>query len=79
MEAHPGSRSPGPPLLPQLPPLPRYPAFKIREGTFHASVDFVQALADISSGLVDVFPLFDRQKALKEVGGLGVGTMPLWA
>eukprot|EP00850_Spirogloea_muscicola_P013514 SM000092S24482 [mRNA] locus=s92:267129:274309:+ [translate_table: standard] len=48
------------------PPLPKYPSFHIRKGTFHATLDFYKALCDISSGLVDVFPLSDRQKALKE-------------
>lgn len=49
------------------PPMPRYPSFNIRKGTFHASLDFIKALSDISSGLVHVFPLPDRKKALQEV------------
>ncbi|KAJ7543072.1 hypothetical protein O6H91_09G024200 [Diphasiastrum complanatum] len=48
------------------PPLPKYPYFHIRKGTYHATLDFVQSLCDISSGLIDVFPMEDRRKALHE-------------
>eukprot|EP00897_Mesotaenium_endlicherianum_P006775 jgi/Mesen1/6125/ME000313S05253 len=47
------------------PPLPRYPAFSIRKGTFLATLDFVKALCDVSTNLVNVFQ-GDRHKALKE-------------
>ncbi|EFJ06373.1 hypothetical protein SELMODRAFT_269945 [Selaginella moellendorffii] len=48
------------------PPLPRYSSFHIRKGTYHATLDFVRSLCDIASGLVDVFPMEDRRKALHE-------------
>eukprot|EP00249_Psilotum_nudum_P024190 c29117_g1_i1 orf=1076-3994(-) len=48
------------------PPLPKYSSFHLRKGTYHATLDFVQSLCDISSGLVDVFPMEDRRKSLHE-------------
>ncbi|CAM6090465.1 unnamed protein product [Calypogeia fissa] len=48
------------------PPLPRHSTFKIRKGSYHATLDFVQSLCDTSTGLADVFPLEDRRKSLQE-------------
>lgn len=50
------------------PRLPKHPSFSIRQGIIHATQDFVRALCDASSGLVDVFPMADRQVALRQVG-----------
>lgn len=49
------------------PPLPRHSTFKIRKGTYHATLDFVQSLCDTSTGLADVFPTEDRRISLHEV------------
>ncbi|KAL2621684.1 hypothetical protein R1flu_001889 [Riccia fluitans] len=48
------------------PPLPRNSTFRIRKGTYHATLDFVQSLCDTSTGLADVFPTEDRRKSLLE-------------
>lgn len=48
------------------PPLPKYSFFHLRKGTYHATLDFVQSLCDISTGLVDVYPMEDRRKSLHE-------------
>ncbi|BBN15657.1 phosphatidylinositol 4-kinase B [Marchantia polymorpha subsp. ruderalis] len=48
------------------PPLPRHSTFRIRKGTYHATLDFVQSLCDTSTGLADVFPMEDRRKSLQE-------------
>ncbi|KAK6152987.1 hypothetical protein DH2020_012626 [Rehmannia glutinosa] len=47
------------------PPLPNS-ASQLRKGTYHESLDFVQALCETSYGLVDVFPVEDRKAALRE-------------
>ncbi|KAJ9564821.1 hypothetical protein OSB04_000787 [Centaurea solstitialis] len=49
------------------PPLPTMTAPQSRKGTYHESLDFVRSLCEISYGLVDVFPVEDRQRALCEV------------
>eukprot|EP00250_Pteridium_aquilinum_P015981 c22872_g1_i3 orf=1049-4555(+) len=48
------------------PPLPKYSSFHLRKGTYHATLDFIQSLCDTSTGLVDVYPMEDRQKSLYE-------------
>lgn len=48
------------------PPLPKYSSFHLRKGTYHATLDFIQSLCDTSTGLVDVYPMEDRQKSLHE-------------
>eukprot|EP00252_Welwitschia_mirabilis_P027329 TRINITY_DN9356_c0_g2_i1.p1 TRINITY_DN9356_c0_g2~~TRINITY_DN9356_c0_g2_i1.p1 ORF type:complete len:1022 (-),score=253.54 TRINITY_DN9356_c0_g2_i1:426-3416(-) len=48
------------------PPLPNNTPSKIRKGTYHVSLDFVQQLCDTSYGLLDVFPMEERRKALRE-------------
>lgn len=48
------------------PPLPSTTS-QIRKGTYHISLEFVQSLCDTSYGLVDIFPVEDRKKALNEV------------
>ncbi|KMZ63584.1 Phosphatidylinositol 4-kinase beta 1 [Zostera marina] len=47
------------------PPLPSTTS-QIRKGTYHISLEFVQSLCDTSYGLVDIFPVEDRKKALNE-------------
>ncbi|GBG82219.1 hypothetical protein CBR_g34503 [Chara braunii] len=46
--------------------VPKNPCFRIRPGSFHATLDFARALCDASAGLVDVYPLEDRQLALRQ-------------
>ncbi|XP_077224269.1 phosphatidylinositol 4-kinase beta 1-like [Tasmannia lanceolata] len=48
------------------PPLPNNVTSQIRKGTYHVSLDFVQSLCETSYGLVDIFPIEDRKKALRE-------------
>lgn len=56
-----------PPKDKSKPQLPKNHSFSIRPGIIHATQDFVRALCDASSGLVDVYPMADRQVALRQV------------
>ncbi|KAL5075207.1 hypothetical protein RYX36_014191, partial [Vicia faba] len=47
------------------PPLP-VNLSQFRKGAYHGSLDFVLSLCEISFGLVDVFPIEDRKRALHE-------------
>ncbi|KAI4374205.1 hypothetical protein MLD38_012222 [Melastoma candidum] len=48
------------------PPLPLNSTAQLRKGAYHESLDFVQSLCDTSYGLVDIFPVEDRESALRE-------------
>ncbi|XP_010521045.1 PREDICTED: phosphatidylinositol 4-kinase beta 1-like [Tarenaya hassleriana] len=48
------------------PPLPNSTAAQFRKGSYHESLEFVQALCETSYGLVDIFPIEDRKIALRE-------------
>ncbi|XAR73178.1 1-phosphatidylinositol 4-kinase [Bertholletia excelsa] len=65
-EKHPGSPKQQNEKSNVKPPLPNNVASQFRKGTYHESIDFVQSLCDTSYGLVDVFPIEDRQSALRE-------------
>ncbi|MCI02280.1 phosphatidylinositol 4-kinase beta 1-like, partial [Trifolium medium] len=47
------------------PPLP-INLQQFRKGAYHGSLDFVLSLCETSFGLVDVFPIEDRKRALHE-------------
>ncbi|MCO5573599.1 hypothetical protein L7F22_027371 [Adiantum nelumboides] len=65
-EKRPGSPKQRIERLAAKPPLPKYSSFHLRKGTYHATLDFIQSLCDTSTGLVDVYPMEDRQKSLHE-------------
>ncbi|ERN05182.1 phosphatidylinositol 4-kinase beta 1 [Amborella trichopoda] len=48
------------------PPLPNNIISQLRKDTYHASLDFVLSLCETSYGLVDIFPMEDRKRALRE-------------
>ncbi|KVH88324.1 Armadillo-type fold, partial [Cynara cardunculus var. scolymus] len=65
-ERHPGSLKQRNDKSNLKPPLPTMTASQFRKGTYHESFDFVLSLCETSYGLVDVFPVEDRKRALYE-------------
>ncbi|XP_057418596.1 phosphatidylinositol 4-kinase beta 1-like isoform X2 [Lotus japonicus] len=64
-EKHPGSLKQQNEKSGTKPPLP-INTLQFRKGAYHESLDFVLALCETSFGLVDVFPVEDRKRALHE-------------
>ncbi|WOL02362.1 phosphatidylinositol 4-kinase beta 1 isoform X2 [Canna indica] len=48
------------------PPLPNNVISEIRKASYHASLEFVLSLCETSYGLVDIYPIEDRNIALRE-------------
>eukprot|EP00245_Coleochaete_scutata_P009804 TRINITY_DN3317_c0_g1_i1.p1 TRINITY_DN3317_c0_g1~~TRINITY_DN3317_c0_g1_i1.p1 ORF type:complete len:1328 (+),score=319.25 TRINITY_DN3317_c0_g1_i1:279-3986(+) len=61
-----GAKPPTPTKRGGLKSMPKHPSFKVRKGSYYGTLDVVQALCDASSGLADVFPMGDREYALRQ-------------